>query len=123
MRHSFDLIRVIRAIRGLAVGRFKRYAWPASVVASGLLLYASRDQMPPGTDLVGALMSLFGLGQQISASVSERIFERIGAIASKQAELTKVADNHATVLKRHQQYFKSLSRPEAVLDEVLRPAS
>jgi hypothetical protein len=89
------------------------------------LLYASRDSLPPGTDLVGALMSLFGVGKRISDSVTERIFERIGAIASQQAqlakghsELTKVAENHAG----HFDYLKSKSYlPEAA--KVLHPAA
>lgn len=110
--------------------KLKRYAWPASVVLSGLLLYSAREQMPPGTDLVGALIALFGLGQQISGTVSDRIFERIGVIAQDVAEvkaevkkghtdLVKVAEDHADHLDAHQKWLKVGGYAPS---KILRPA-
>lgn len=107
--------------------RLKKYSGSAAVVICGLLLYATRESMPPGTDLVGALIALFGLGKQIEGGVADRIQERIGVLAARQAEhgkriedLREIADDHATHLERFQPYLKTLGCPAA---KVLRPAS
>jgi hypothetical protein len=96
----------------------RRYGWAAILMLVGVGLFTGQEQMPPGTDLVGALIALFGVGHQISSNVAERIFERIGAIALKQTELAKVADDHAAHIDKHQTYLKSLGCPQA---KVLRP--
>lgn len=103
----------------------KRYGWAAVFMAIGVALFTGQQHMPPGTDLVGALIALFGVGQQISNNVAERIFERIGAVAHETAELKKgqqdlveIADDHATHLERYQPYLHTLGYAPS---KVLRP--
>jgi len=100
--------------------RVKKYAWPGSVIISGLLLYAARDGMPPGTDLVGALLALLGLGRQMGSDIVDQISAKQAQLTSQVSDLVEVADDHATHLERHQSYLKPLGCPPG---KVLRPTA
>ena len=120
--------------------KFKRYRWLLLLIAGVAGVFSGggdevRKQLPPGTDLVSAIVTLYALSrnerEQVAKEVVERIWHKLGQIVTTAetcqkdvTDLRAVSTDHAGHLERQQEWLKLQSfSPAFAAQPVLRPAA
>jgi hypothetical protein len=117
---------------------FKRYRWLLLLIAGVAGVFGTggedaRRQLPPGTDLISAIVTLYALARKerehVAEQVVERIWHKLGEVVTttetnKQdvTDLRTVVAGHAGNIEYVQQWGHNWG-PAFEMQPVLRPAA